>query len=139
MITERTCGAVVFTIKDNSIKYVIVKSLKGFYGFPKGHIEPGESKDEAALREIHEETGINPTIIPGFEKTIEYSPGDKDVLKHATFLLAEYQNQEIKFQKEELEYASLMSFDEALNAFQMESLKDILKSADSFIKKIKNM
>ena len=52
----RVCGAIVFTIKDNQIMYVIVKSVKGDYGFPKGHSEVNESDIEAARREISEET-----------------------------------------------------------------------------------
>lgn len=32
---EVSSGAVVFTRKDNDIYFCIVKSLEGFYGFPK--------------------------------------------------------------------------------------------------------
>ena len=31
-----------------------------YWGFPKGHVEPGETPEAAALREISEETGIPP-------------------------------------------------------------------------------
>lgn len=30
----------------------------GLWGFPGGHIEPGEPMRDAALRELHEETGV---------------------------------------------------------------------------------
>lgn len=42
---EVSSGAIVFTRKDNDIYFVIVKSLEGFYGFPKGHIEAYEEMD----------------------------------------------------------------------------------------------
>ena len=42
-----------------------VKDLTGkriLWSLPKGHIEAGETPEEAALREVQEETGIQPTI-----------------------------------------------------------------------------
>ncbi len=32
------------------------------WGIPKGHLEPGESDADAALREVREETGIEATL-----------------------------------------------------------------------------
>lgn len=34
-----------------------------YWGLPKGHIEPGESAEQAALREISEECGIPPDLL----------------------------------------------------------------------------
>lgn len=69
---EISCGAVVFTIDDGTPKYLLVKDLKSVCGFPKGHMEKGESEEETALREIREETGIAATLINGFRVTDEY-------------------------------------------------------------------
>ena len=41
---EKSCGAVVFTCIDGEIKYVLAQSLGGHFGFPKGHVEPGETE-----------------------------------------------------------------------------------------------
>ena len=43
MTYEVSSGAVVFTRESGILRYVIVRSLEGFYGFPKGHIEGKES------------------------------------------------------------------------------------------------
>ena len=67
MKTEKSCGAVVFTVIDSSIKYVIVESKEGYFGFPKGHVEKNETEKETALREIREETGLNVDIIDGLK------------------------------------------------------------------------
>ncbi len=40
----------------------IDKRGRTLWSLPKGHIEPGESPEEAALREVLEETGIKSTI-----------------------------------------------------------------------------
>ena len=55
---EKSCGAVVFTIQNHKIMYVIVQSKEGYYGFPKGHMEYEETEIETALREVFEETGL---------------------------------------------------------------------------------
>lgn len=45
--------------------------------FPKGTIEPGESKDETCIREVYEETGYKTRIIrPLKSSTFEFDHGD---------------------------------------------------------------
>ena len=133
----KVCGAVVFTKKDNKISYVVVKSKEGVWGFPKGHNEPNESEEQTAIREIKEETSLDVKIIKGFRVTCEYKvPDEKDTIKNLVLFLAEYKNQSITFQKEELQDAKLMNFNEAINSFKYENLKKFLKKADEFIKKL---
>ena len=50
---EKSCGAIIF----NDGKVLVVKQTSGFYGFPKGHVEIGETEKETAIRETKEETG----------------------------------------------------------------------------------
>ena len=50
----KAAGGIVFNDKDK----LLVISRKGFWDMPKGQIITGESKEEAALREVMEETGI---------------------------------------------------------------------------------
>ena len=59
MTYEVSSGAVVFTRENGGLRYVIVRSLEGYYGFPKGHVEGTETEEEAAFREIQEETGLS--------------------------------------------------------------------------------
>lgn len=134
MTYEKSCGAVVFTRIAGQIKYVLVQQLEGFYGFPKGHMEEGESEKETALREIFEEVHLTPTIVEGFVTTDAHAiPGKKDVIKQLVYFLAEYSGQEIVFQKEELLSAPLVSYEEAMEMFQYESSKRILKEANDFL------
>ncbi len=48
-------GGIVFNAKG---KVLVLKHKEGSWVFPKGHIDPGESRLEAALREVEEEAGI---------------------------------------------------------------------------------
>ena len=134
---EKSCGAVVFTRTDAGIRYVIIQSLEGYYGFPKGHCEKGESEEETALREVYEETGLRVRIIPGFRYVDEHTiPGKPGVIKQITYYTAEYENQKIRHQTEELLDARLMEFEEAIQAFQWESSKVILTQANDYLSKM---
>ena len=131
---EKSCGVIVFTRKNNEIEYVIIKSINGFYGFPKGHVEAGETETQTALREVFEEVGLIPTLIDGFRETVEYYIPSIDVQKQVVYFLGEFKNQDIIFQKEELLSAKLMKFNEADNCFTHENNRELLLKADLFIK-----
>lgn len=62
MTEEFSAGGVVFKKKDGKTR-ILVSQHSGYHGwvFPKGHVgdkEKGETPEEAALREVKEETGI---------------------------------------------------------------------------------
>ena len=134
---EKSCGAVVFTKSAEGIKYVIIRSLDGYYGFPKGHCETGESEEETALREIWEETGLSVRIVPGFRYVDIYPlPQKPGVMKQVVYYLAESEGQEIRYRKEELSGAYQMSFDSAMDAFRWESSKLILTKANDYLSKM---
>lgn len=133
---EVSCGAIVFTRQGGQRRYLIVQSLEGWYGFPKGHTEPGETEEETALREIWEETGVRPRLVPGFRMVDEHPiPGRLGILKRIVYFLAEYEDQPIRFQKEELQSAALMTAGEAMAAFQFESSGRLLSAAEAFLER----
>ena len=134
---EKSCGAVVFTRTADGIEYVIVRSLEGFHGFPKGHCEAGETEEETALREIREETGLTVRIIPGFRLTDVYPiPKLPGTMKQVVYFLAEYEGQNLRYQKEELTGAYLMPFDAARDTLHWENSKLILTKANDYISKM---
>ncbi len=136
---EKSCGAVVYTETGNDIGYVIVCSQTGVYGFPKGHVEGNETDCETALREIKEETGLSVTIIPGFSQDVSYDlPGKAGIKKQVRYFAAVFSGQKIAYQKEELTGAWIMSYDEAMEKLQFDSLKQVLSSADSFIRRYRS-
>ena len=70
-------GSVTFRQGASEILYLVISSSDGAHWvFPKGHIEPNESPEETALRELREEAGIIGEIvdrlsIQSFEKRRE--------------------------------------------------------------------
>ena len=131
---EKSCGAVVFTRIDNNIKYLLIQNLEGVYGFPKGHVEDGESETQTAIREVFEEVGIKVELINGFRTEDEHLISQKEnTMKKIVYYLGEYNNQEFNYQKEELSNAELVDYETASALFQFESSKRILKEANDFL------
>ncbi len=52
-------GGVLFNLEG---KVLLIRDRQGYWCFPKGHLDEGESLEQAALREVEEETGIRGTV-----------------------------------------------------------------------------
>jgi 8-oxo-dGTP pyrophosphatase MutT (NUDIX family) len=136
---EKSCGVIVFTRIENTIKYVIIKSVNGFYGFPKGHVENNETETETALREVFEEVGLKPTLVDGFRETVEYYIPSINVQKKVVYYLGEYKNQAIVYQKEELLNAELYDYNDAIKLFSHQNNIDLLQKASEYIERTNNL
>ncbi|NIR45038.1 MAG: NUDIX domain-containing protein [Gemmatimonadetes bacterium] len=56
---ELSAGGVVFRPSaSGAVEVLLIQDSYGNWGFPKGHVEEGESREEAATRECREETGL---------------------------------------------------------------------------------
>lgn len=133
---EYSCGAVLFTRTGGEIRYLLTQSRKGPYGLPKGHRMAGEEKEEAALREILEETGIRARILPGKQwKEIRAVDKNDRAVKKITYFLADYADQEIRVQEEELLSCALVPFEEAMRLpLQTARVAEILADADAYLR-----
>ena len=71
-----SCGILLFRKKSG--KQFLLMEHANRWDLPKGHVDPGETKRACALREFHEETGIDPDWIKikngfRFEQTYQVS------------------------------------------------------------------
>lgn len=133
-ICEKSAGAVVYTVLDNSVKYLLIKSQNGDVGFPKGHIEKGETEEAAALREIFEETSVKANIVGDFKETVSYTmPNGKS--KTVVYFAAEFENQTPKH-NDGFEYNEymLLDYDEALKTLTFDNMKEILVKVNGYLK-----
>ena len=134
MNKEKSCGAVVFTRENGEIRYVLVEQRSGQYSFPKGHVEAGETEEQTALREIWEETGLRPVILPGFLEGETYEIRKKPgTIKDVVYFLVEYADQDFNPSETDAVAVRSFSFEEALEKLPSESRKRVLRHADAFL------
>ena len=123
---ENSCGAIVFN--ENTEKILLVKMHNGNWGFPKGHIEKDETKEETAIREVLEETNVRIKIIPDFEREIKYIPNEKTI-KKVTIFAGITQDEDVKIDTFEIEAFQWCTYEEALKLVTYKLQKDVLEKA----------
>ena len=130
---ESSCGAVVFRNDNSDKKYLLIRNKRSaHWGFPKGHIEPGENHEQTAIREVLEETGINIKILPGFKKCSEYTIQGR-IEKSVSIFLAETDDVEYTIQAEEIEECGWFSYSDAIKTLNYDNDKRILEQARQYL------
>ena len=82
-------GGVVVRRDGPELRFLLVTARRqpGLWVFPKGHIEVGETPEQAAVREVVEEAGVNATVVSPVGAT-EFRSARGSV--RAQFYLMEY-------------------------------------------------
>ncbi len=132
---ERSCGAVVFRFINGERRFLLIKNKRScHWGFPKGHVEKGETDEDTAKREVLEETGIHINIFPGFKHKSEYTIRGK-IEKSVLIFLATTEDTQTVIQPEEIEDYIWLGYENALSTLNYPNDKDILSLAKSYIEK----
>lgn len=118
MAPEREVSAGGVVARDGAC-VVIVPTRRARGGarvvtLPKGHVEPGEGMEAAAVREVREEAGIEVRSLGRLgEVRYWYQRDGRRVAKLVVFFLCEYVAGELEDHDDEVEEARWMAFDEA--------------------------
>ena len=130
MIKEKSAGCIII---ENE-KVLLVKQTSGNWGFPKGHLEKGETETEAAIRETKEETNLDVTIIDENKRySIEYDT-NKGTHKEAVYFLAKKNSNNITRQESEITEIRWFNFKEAIETISFENAKELLRKVLSDLK-----
>lgn len=130
---ESSCGAVVFRDIRGEVRFLLIKNRRSaHWGFPKGHIEQGETKEETALREVLEETGIHLSIIEGYESVSKYKIRNR-IEKQVSIFVGTTKDTSTVIQKSEIEDYIWLTYDRAMSLLKFENDKNILQSAYNFL------
>lgn len=130
---ESSCGAVVYRDIKGEVRYLLIKNKRSaHWGFPKGHIEPGETKQQTAVREVLEETGIHVKLINGFESVSKYKIQNK-IEKVVSIFVGTTNDTSTCIQPEEIEDYIWLTYDRALSILKFENDKAIITEANHFL------
>src|SRR3989344_5984488 len=134
MHREISAGGIVWNSKTNKI--LLIKDSYGRWALPKGFIEKGETSEQAAVREVQEETGLKNLKI--LEKLGEikyyYQLKGEKIFKIVIFFLMETEDIELKHEWEVKE-AQWLEPQEALEKLEYENSKSLLSKAIEKLRK----
>ncbi len=129
MKNEKSCGAVVFRRGENRVQILLIKHLNGgHWAFPKGHVEPGETEEETAIREIREETGVDVLVDSSYRKVVTYSP-HRDVIKDVVYFVAVTDDDKFTRQEGEISRIKWVDMHSAVEHVSYENDKKVLLGA----------
>lgn len=134
MRLQFSAGIIVFRETDKGRVYLLLHYPHGHWDLAKGKLEKGETREQAAHRELMEETGLKAHIIPGFEHELSYffKHGSELIKKTVSFFVGETDTQEVCLSHEHSGFAWL-SYQDALERLSFENAKEILEKAELFL------
>jgi 8-oxo-dGTP pyrophosphatase MutT (NUDIX family) len=133
---ERSAGGVV--VRGEEL-LVIVPARRGAHGqrvlgLPKGHIDPGETAEQAAAREVREEGGVEAELVEKLgDVRYFYQRGGRRVLKRVSFFLFAYRSGSPDDHDDEIEEARWMALADAATALSYAGEREIVVRALSAI------
>lgn len=134
MEKQFSAGGIVVRDDNGSLEVLLIKDRFGRWTWPKGHIEKGESSEEAAVREITEETGLKDIQVleKVGEQEYSFTLGNRGISKKVdVFLLKARGDEELEVQTAEIDKAVWFTAAEAIETIGYEGSKAILEKAIS--------
>jgi 8-oxo-dGTP pyrophosphatase MutT (NUDIX family) len=101
-------------------------------GLPKGHLDGDETPEEAARREVAEETGVDAEIVePLGDVHYRYDRRGRPINKIVRFYLFHYRSGDLADHDHEIEEASWMPLQQAIEELSYEGERDMVRRAMS--------
>ena len=130
IVREPTAGGIVFRRdKNNQVEILLIQDHKDRWTIPKGHIEEGETAQQAARREIGEEAGLNDVDVLGWLGKIHfrYRRVDKLVLISQQVYLMRVKTDGNEIQKEDwMNGIKWFKYHDALDAIEYEDIGKLM-------------
>lgn len=139
VLQQVSAGGVAFRRHEGEDEIAIVSmNPSGRWQLPKGLIDEGETPEQAAIREVREEAGIDTEIV-GLIDTISYwfvSDWDevrRKIHKKVHFFFLRYLSGNTADHDDEILEARWVNVDSALEMLAFESERDVVKKASAML------
>ncbi len=133
---ETSAGGVVYRVQEGEPLFLLIRDSYRNWGFPKGHLEPEEQPEAAALREVREETGLDALSLDGAIDTIDWFFRFRGRLVHKVchFFLMRTDSARTTPQREEgITACRWARFDEAVRLVSYTNARDVLARANTMV------
>lgn len=139
IVREPTAGGIVFRITHDQkdIEILLIQDSKGRWTIPKGHIEPGETAKQTAIREIGEESGLfHIQVLTWLGKIqFQYRRVDKLVLMTTQiYLVRALDDAETPTKEQWMKGIKWFKFNDAIDAIEYEDIEKLMLLAKNKIR-----
>lgn len=138
-LEQVSAGGVAFRRAGLNVEIaIILTDREKRWQLPKGLVDPGETAEQAAVREVREEAGIETDLVAPID-TIEYwfySNWDntkRRTHKSVHFFLLEYRSGNVEDHDHEVAEARWVEIGEAVETLAFNSEKDVVEKARNLI------
>lgn len=141
MQQEHSAGILVYRFDGGIPCILLLHYTAGHWDFPKGHLEQGETPEQAARRELSEETGmVEVKLDPDWRQSLHYiyTAHGRRIAKQVDFFLGETNTTDIQLSHEHQGFAWLPPA-EALDKLTFENAKQLLRLAPVVWKRKQNV
>jgi 8-oxo-dGTP pyrophosphatase MutT (NUDIX family) len=129
---EVSAGGVVVRDEDVIVVVPVRRAADGskVLGLPKGHIDPGETAEHAAEREVREETGVEAELLDELgEVRYSYQRRGRLVDKVVRFFRFEYRSGDVADHDHEMEDARWIPLADAARSLTYEGEREMVRRA----------
>jgi 8-oxo-dGTP pyrophosphatase MutT (NUDIX family) len=133
---ETSAGGVVYRLEGGNPLFLLIRDSYQNWGFPKGHLEDGEQAEDAALREVREETGLDDVALRGALDTIDWYFRFRGRLIHKVchfFLMETTSAQTLPQEAEGITACTWVDYAAATEAISYANARAVLERAKAII------
>ena len=134
---ETSAGGVVFRREDGVTRYLLIRDSYRNWGFPKGHLKPGEPPADAARREVEEETGLGDLVLHGPIRVIDwyFRFKGKTIHKYCHFFLFESrQGDPVPQLDEGISACTWHELDDAMTTISYDNARGVLRRGADMVR-----
>jgi 8-oxo-dGTP pyrophosphatase MutT (NUDIX family) len=123
MKTIEQAGAIVVGMRKGNPHVLLITSKRNpeYWLFPKGHVEDGETLEEAALREAEEEAGVRGTLVDR-AGSLSFSFKSESILVHYFLVMTDDPGRPEKGRQ-----MAWCSYDEAIERLTFDDSRTLLR------------